>query len=100
MDISELKKISTDQTFHRHPWEITRGRIIIDLLRSSGRFPSDHIADIGCGDGYIAGLLIGTGAARSYTAIDNALDSTLTATLEKAIPQARFFTDMTTAAGK
>jgi trans-aconitate methyltransferase len=100
MDISELKKKSAEHTFHRHPWEITRGRIIIDLLRRAGKFPSDHIADIGCGDGYIAGILMDAGAARSYSAIDNALEPALAATLEAQLPNTRFFTDLGQAAGR
>jgi 2-polyprenyl-3-methyl-5-hydroxy-6-metoxy-1,4-benzoquinol methylase len=100
MDISELKKKSADHIFHRHPWEITRGNIIIDLLRKAGKFPSDHIADIGSGDGYIAGVLTTAGIARSYSAFDNALDADLIASLKKEIPQARFFRDLETASGQ
>jgi hypothetical protein len=97
MDISERKRQRTDSTFHRHPWEIARGHIIIDLLRTAGNFPPDHIVDVGSGDGYIAGMLVGAGAARTYTAIDTAMDPGLAASLQKEIPQARFFTDLAAA---
>jgi hypothetical protein len=100
MDISEFKRISEGQPFRRHPWELARGRVIIDLLHRSGKFPSDHIADIGSGDAYIASVLLQHGAVKAYSAIDNAMAPSMAASLEKTIPQARFFTDLNQASDK
>ena len=85
MDISELKKKSSEHTFRRHPWEITRGNIILDLFRRAGKSPSVHIADIGCGDGYIAGILMGAGVARSYSGIDYRVPQVRAFAIENAL---------------
>jgi hypothetical protein len=73
MDISEFKKKPGTRPFLRHPWEIARGKFITGLVRQTKQSPA-HIADIGCGDGYIIGLLAAANSAGLYSAFDNALD--------------------------
>lgn len=71
MDITELNRISDKNNFCRHPWEITRARIIKFLIKKNKEKPG-HIVDIGSGDGYVLQALADQKASRDYTAIDNA----------------------------
>ncbi|HEX9510930.1 MAG TPA: class I SAM-dependent methyltransferase [Puia sp.] len=106
MDIAEFKKKSGARTFHRHPWEIARGKIIMDLIRDAqnhdaNRLPVDHIADIGCGDGYIAGLLTADPAfTRHYSAIDSALDEQMKASLAAGHQPIHFFSSLQETKGR
>lgn len=95
MDIAEFKKKDTARTFHRHPWEIARGKIIRDLVRSAAPLPINHIADIGCGDGYIADVLTADPSfTRHYSAIDSALDAPIKDSLTTDNPKIHFFSSL------
>jgi hypothetical protein len=94
MDISEFKKKDTPFAFQRHPWEIARGTIILDLVRHAKKDPVIHIVDFGCGDGYIASLFTGKELTRHYSAIDSALDGELMAHLAKEYRKVRFFSHL------
>jgi hypothetical protein len=50
MDLLEQKKISADQ-FKRHPWELTRLKILLFLLKKNST--RKFIVDIGSGDAFI-----------------------------------------------
>jgi len=73
MDISELQRQKSLE-FRRHPWEITRVRVIHFLLRNQH---FDHIADIGSGDAYVISQLREKQMARKYSALDTAYTSVM-----------------------
>jgi hypothetical protein len=70
MDISELKRQKKNDP-GRHPWEITRAKVIRFLLRRHC-LPVSHIADIGSGDAYVLQQLQKKNIAGTYSAIDTA----------------------------
>ncbi len=86
MDITELNRISAKKPFQRHPWEITRARVILFLLIKNTEKIS-HIADIGSGDGYVLQTLVENGAAQNYTAIDIAYSNEIIEQLNPLLRQ-------------
>lgn len=70
MDISEAIKIKDPASLKRHPWEIARCNVIDFFLATQKGFPFIHIADIGCGDGYILQHLVKNDAAFHFSAVD------------------------------
>lgn len=71
MDITEIKRTHSFQNINRHPWEITRSKIIHFLLQKNRSQPK-HITDIGSGDAFVLKTLIKKRFAQKYLAIDTA----------------------------
>lgn len=67
MDLVEYKLIK-EKTFRRHPWELTRERVLHFLLDRSGT--KKNLADTGSGDGYLAASVAKRYPDASVTAID------------------------------
>ena len=42
---------------YRHPWELSRGDSVLNLVKSQIRNEHKIIADIGCGDLYFSSIL-------------------------------------------
>ena len=56
MDLSEVPGTS----FRRHPWEVARARFFARLLRDAGLGTTPKaVLDVGAGDGYLTGTLLG-----------------------------------------
>lgn len=72
MDILEYKK-KTDNYQQRHPWEITRAKIIYHLLKKNENH-FKHLLDAGSGDAYVLNQLYLKNVAEKYTALDTAYD--------------------------
>lgn len=68
MDLSELNR-DQSQNINRHPWELTRLRIIAFFLKKQ-KNPFDHILDIGSGDVFVLNELSEIKVAKKYSAID------------------------------
>jgi hypothetical protein len=68
MDLSELYR-ERSSTINRHPWEVTRARIICFILKKEKR-KFEHIFDIGSGDAYVLSQLNKKGLANNYSAVD------------------------------
>jgi methyltransferase family protein len=95
MDLSEFKKRPDPHSFKRHPWEISRGKIIINLINKATNLPVNHIADIGSGDGYITNLLSNQELASQYSAFDTALDEKILDSLAQTTHEKiRYFTGL------
>jgi len=76
MDISELNRISSSDKIKRHPWELTRGRIVQFLLKKySSTFKT--IIDFGSGDNFLLHELESKKLATHYFAIDTAYSEAL-----------------------
>lgn len=73
MDLLEQKKISANQ-FKRHPWEITRLKILLFLLKN--RSSKSFIVDIGSGDAFIAKGLAEKFPDATLAAVDINYDET------------------------
>ena len=71
MDITELQRLEPGKRINRHPWEITRARIIAFFL-SKYQPHSKHIADFGSGDAFVLSTIAGKEFADRYSAIDTA----------------------------
>jgi hypothetical protein len=69
MDLTELKRNDT-ASGKRHPWELTRARIISFFIKDIS--PVRHIADVGSGDAFVLQCLQKKKYADKYTAIDTA----------------------------
>jgi len=69
VDLSE----TTPETFggRRHPWEVTRRRVVRDLFSKTP--PARCILDIGCGDAFLLEGLAEWEIGTSYIGIDPAL---------------------------
>ncbi|MBS1759091.1 MAG: hypothetical protein JST23_03125 [Bacteroidetes bacterium] len=68
MDLSELNR-EKSVNIKRHPWEITRARIVYSFLKKEKNI-FDHILDIGSGDVFILNNLQKQNLAIKYTAVD------------------------------
>jgi len=66
MDLAEQKKINILQ-FNRHPWEITRLKILFFQIKT---VPKNFIVDVGSGDAYITTQLSKTFSNSKLAAID------------------------------
>lgn len=76
MDISELNKIQSVKNFKRHPWEITRAKVIHFLLKKNASH-FNHITDVGSGDAFVLQKLAQNNIASAYTATDTAYNEQL-----------------------
>lgn len=68
MDITESKRNTGNE---RHPWEVTRVRIIKHLIKENAP-NAHHILDIGSGDAYVLKKLKNGGIGDKHTAVDTA----------------------------
>lgn len=68
MDLIELHRNKAVH-INRHPWEITRARII-QFFINKRKFFFNHIADIGSGDNYILKTLQQTQLTKNFSAVD------------------------------
>jgi hypothetical protein len=68
MDLLELKSVETE-SFVRHPWEVARARIVLNLINKQKKSPKS-IVDIGSGDAFIANTVAKKYPAAVVTAID------------------------------
>jgi hypothetical protein len=90
LDISELYR-QKDKLIKRHPWEVTRAKIIHFLLKKQ-KNKFRHIADIGSGDAFVLSLLESSDFAGNYSAIDNAYNPKIINHLQSLVPgKIRFY---------
>ncbi len=84
MDLAELRA-RRSSVVQRHPWELTRQRVIQFLLVQNGRAQpeANHVfVDIGCGDAFVLQQLSQHFPASSFYGIDTALDASAIAQLQ------------------
>ncbi len=84
MDLVELRA-RRSSAVQRHPWELTRQRVIQYLLVHVGRAQpgANHIfVDIGCGDAFVLQRLSQHFPTSSFYGIDTALDASTIAQLQ------------------
>lgn len=84
MDITELNRAWNQDNLQRHPWEITRARVITFLLKKHKKKIA-HITDIGSGDGYVLQTLVHQKVAGGYSAIDTAFTTGIIEKLKQSM---------------
>lgn len=71
MDLTEFDRLKNKNSYHRHPWEISRRDVMFRLLKSSKiKFPVQRIVDIGGGDAYIINEIYKRNLAKEYFTLD------------------------------
>lgn len=80
MDLSELNR-EKSAIIKRHPWEITRARIVYSFLKKEKKV-FDHILDIGSGDVFVLNILQKQNLAIKYTAVDTEYTDDIIKTLK------------------
>jgi hypothetical protein len=95
MDLTEYTRMDPHAE-QRHPWEKTRARIILHLLKK--KLPVTHLLDVGSGDAFISGSLSDHRLAKKYSAVDPAFTPAITGSLKKKYPPLDFFASVTEAA--
>ena len=88
MDLSEYHKQDPSSQL-RHPWEKTRARIALHLLRK--KQPITHLLDLGSGDAFISGSLTNQRLAKKYSAVDPAFTPAVINSLKERYPPLDFF---------
>lgn len=66
----------TDQSDHRHPWELARSRVVLDLIQKNIDKKAE-ILDIGCGDSWLIETLSKDLQNAKFTAVDTAFNNQL-----------------------
>ena len=73
MDLTEFDRLLDKENYRRHPWEISRCEVLLQLLKTSGiTFPIKRIVDIGGGDAFVINEIYKQNLAASYFTIDTA----------------------------
>ena len=73
MDLTEFERLFDKKKYKRHPWEISRKKVLFKLLSASEiKFPIKRIVDIGGGDAYIINEIFMNNLASEYVTIDTA----------------------------
>ena len=73
MDLTEFDRLFDKENYKRHPWEISRCELLLQLLKTSGiTFPIKRIVDIGGGDAFVINEIYEQNLAASYFTIDTA----------------------------
>src|SRR5258707_11673514 len=83
MDISEFRRLHQTKNYSRHPWEIARGKVLLNLLPAKVPLPQPKLVDIGSGDAYIINLVYKKNIAKYYFAIDTAYTEDILDALRK-----------------
>lgn len=73
MDLTEFERLFDKKKYKRHPWEISRKKVLFKLLSDSEiKFPIKRIVDIGGGDAYVINEIFKHNLASEYVTIDTA----------------------------
>jgi len=81
MDLSELERQSVNSS-SRHPWEITRARVVEFLLKKNAS-SIQHITDVGSGDVFVLRHLANQHPLLRFTAVDSAYNENLVQQLHR-----------------
>jgi hypothetical protein len=83
MDLTEFERLFDKENYKRHPWEISRKKVLFKLLSASEiKFPIKRIVDIGGGDAYIINEIFKHNLADEYFTIDTAYSPEIIAQLK------------------
>lgn len=83
MDLTEFDRLFDKENYKRHPWEISRKKVLFKLLSASEiKFPIKRIVDIGGGDAYIINEIFKHNLAEEYFTIDTAYSPEIIAQLK------------------
>ena len=83
MDLTEFDRLFDKENYKRHPWEISRCEVLLQLLKTSGiTFPIKRIVDIGGGDAFVINEIYKQNLAEEYFSIDTAYSSEITTQLK------------------
>lgn len=83
MDLTEFDRLLDKKNYKRHPWEISRKKVLFKLLAASEmKFPIKRIVDIGGGDAYIINEIFKHNLADEYFTIDTAYSPEIIAQLK------------------
>ncbi len=84
MDLSEFERLFDKENYKRHPWEISRKKVLLNLLATSEiKFPIKRIVDIGGGDAYVINEIYNQNLADEYFTIDTAYSPEIIPQLKK-----------------
>ncbi len=86
MDISEIQRIENYIPEKRHPWEITRARVIRSLVKANGYEPGSTITDIGSGDCFVLNEFRQNKMGSRFTAVDTAFTGPIIQKLKTTYP--------------
>ncbi|WP_353170757.1 hypothetical protein [Flavobacterium sp.] len=83
MDLTEFDRLFDKENYKRHPWEISRKKVLFKLLSDSEiKFPIKRIVDIGGGDAYIINEVFKHKMADEYFTVDTAYSPEIIAQLK------------------
>jgi hypothetical protein len=83
MDLTEFERLFDKENYKRHPWEISRKKVLFKLLSATEiKFPIKRIVDIGGGDAYIINEIFKHNLAEEYFTIDTAYSPEIIAQLK------------------
>ncbi len=83
MDLTEFDRIIDKNKYDRHPWEISRRDVVLQLLKSSKiKFPVNRIVDIGGGDAFVINEIYKQNLASAYFTIDTAYSTEIISQLK------------------